>query len=70
MGDRAFGVVYGDSDGNVLCVHLYGESVNLRWGMMGWGDDGLAKSDALLRLTHPTSDLGLGFGVGYADRAG
>ena len=36
----------------------------------GLGDDGLAKSDGLLRLTHPTSDLVLGFGVGYADRAG
>ena len=70
MGDRAFGVVYGDSDGDVLCVHLYGDSVNLRWGDDGLGDDGLAKSDGLLRLTHPTSDLGLVFGVGYDDRAG
>jgi|GEM_PF-1954670 len=42
------------------------------WGIgkFALGDDGLAKSDALLRLTHPTSDWVLGFGVGYADRAG
>ena len=37
---------------------------------MRWVDDALAKSDGLLRLTHPTSDLGLGLEVGYADRTG